>query len=45
MRMIRAYEALRIEPVIDRVFPWTSAASALEYLSTGAHFGKVCLEI
>ncbi len=45
LRMIRAYESLRIEPVVDRVFPWTSAASALEYLSMGAHFGKVCLEI
>jgi NADPH:quinone reductase-like Zn-dependent oxidoreductase len=43
-RMIRAYETLRIEPVVDRVFPWTSVASALEYLATGAHFGKVCLE-
>lgn len=44
LRLIRAFEQLHIEPVVDRVFPWTEARAALAYLATGAHFGKIALE-
>jgi NADPH:quinone reductase-like Zn-dependent oxidoreductase len=33
----------QLKPVIDRVFPFTEARAALEYLHEGKHFGKVCL--
>jgi NADPH:quinone reductase-like Zn-dependent oxidoreductase len=38
-------ETRNIRPVIDRTFPWTDAGQALEYLSTGQQFGKICLRI
>ncbi len=34
----------KIRPVCDRVFPLESARSALEYMETGAHFGKICIQ-
>jgi NADPH:quinone reductase-like Zn-dependent oxidoreductase len=47
-----AFEALTsamsehdIRPRVDRVFEWTRVGEALEYLASGEHFGKVCLEI
>jgi NADPH:quinone reductase-like Zn-dependent oxidoreductase len=47
-----AFEALAaamskhdIRPRVDRIFEWTRAGEALEYLASGEHFGKVCLEI
>lgn len=43
--MIRAFEARRIEPVIDRVFPLAELPRALEYLKSGAHFGKICVDL
>ncbi len=44
LRMVRAFEALRIEPVVDRTFSWTEAGRALEHLARGEHFGKIALE-
>ncbi|MBL29530.1 MAG: NAD(P)-dependent alcohol dehydrogenase [Rhodospirillaceae bacterium] len=41
--MNRAIEINRIEPVVDRVFPFTEIRAALDYLASGQHFGKVCL--
>lgn len=41
--MNRAFEAHRLEPVIDRVFPWEEAPAAYEHLASGAHFGKVVI--
>lgn len=35
----------RIEPVIDRVFPFGEAADAYRYLESGAHFGKVVIAV
>ncbi|MCP3100776.1 NAD(P)-dependent alcohol dehydrogenase [Myxococcus sp. K15C18031901] len=35
----------RIEPVIDRVFPFAEAPEALRYLESGAHFGKVVISV
>lgn len=44
-RTVRAFEALRLEPVIDRVFPFSAAAEAYAYLASGAHFGKVVITV
>ena len=43
--MNRAIEAHTMRPVIDRVFPFTEARQAFEYMKTGRHFGKICIRI
>jgi NADPH:quinone reductase-like Zn-dependent oxidoreductase len=43
--MIRAVEAHRIAPVIDRTFPLERLADAFRHLKTGQHFGKVCIDV
>jgi len=43
--MLRAMAAHHIKPVIDRVFPFKASADAFRHLKSGAHFGKVCIEI
>ena len=35
----------KIKPVIDRVFRWTEAVEAFDYLLAGSHFGKVVIKI
>ncbi|HLF23898.1 MAG TPA: NAD(P)-dependent alcohol dehydrogenase [Burkholderiales bacterium] len=42
--MTRAIERQRIEPVIDKVFPWQEARAALETMQRGEHFGKIVLD-
>ena len=42
-RMLAAMTQSRIEPIIDRVFPFAEAPQALEHLASGAHFGKIVL--
>jgi NADPH:quinone reductase-like Zn-dependent oxidoreductase len=42
--MNRALELHRIQPVVDRVFPWTEAKAAFEAMAAGEHFGKIVLE-
>ena len=42
--MTRAIERHRIEPVVDKVFPWQKAREALETMERGKHFGKIVLE-
>ena len=42
--MCRFITLKRIEPVVDKVFPWTEAAAALEAMAGGEHFGKIVLE-
>src|SRR5688500_4479218 len=37
-RLVRVLERSRVEPVIDRVFPFQDARAAYEYLASGAHF-------
>jgi NADPH:quinone reductase-like Zn-dependent oxidoreductase len=44
-RMNRAFDAHRIQPVIDRVFPFEEAVEAFHHMASGAHFGKICIEI
>jgi NADPH:quinone reductase-like Zn-dependent oxidoreductase len=42
---VRAIEAAKIEPVIDRVFPFDEAPAAYDHLASGAHFGKVVVHV
>jgi len=43
--MIRAIDANGLKPVIDRSFPLENLADAFRYQESGAHFGKICVEI
>ena len=43
--LVRALEAGGVRPVIDRVFPFAEAKDAFEYLTTGAHFGKIVIRV
>jgi NADPH:quinone reductase-like Zn-dependent oxidoreductase len=43
--MNRAIALHRLEPVVDRVFPFEQIREALTYLQSGAHFGKIVLRI
>ena len=42
---IRALEASKVEPIIDRVFPFAEARAAYEHLASGQHFGKVVIRV
>jgi NADPH:quinone reductase-like Zn-dependent oxidoreductase len=42
-RMNRAIEFHSIRPVIDRIFPWAEIKTALHYMESQQHFGKICL--
>jgi len=42
--MNRAIALHKMRPVVDRVFPWTEARAALEYMRQGKHFGKIVLK-
>ena len=35
----------RLEPVIDRSFPFEQAREALRYMESGAHFGKIVIAV
>jgi NADPH:quinone reductase-like Zn-dependent oxidoreductase len=39
----RAVALNKIQPVIDRVFPFADAAAAYRHLQSGSHFGKVVI--
>jgi NADPH:quinone reductase-like Zn-dependent oxidoreductase len=41
--MLRAIERHRLKPLVDRVFRFEELREALDYLASGAHFGKICL--
>jgi NADPH:quinone reductase-like Zn-dependent oxidoreductase len=43
--MNRAMAAVRLKPVIDKVFPFDQAPEAFRYLESGAHFGKVVIRV
>jgi NADPH:quinone reductase-like Zn-dependent oxidoreductase len=43
--MNRAITLHRLQPVMDRVFPFFEAAAAYQYLESGAHFGKVVIRV
>ncbi len=42
---VRALEANRIEPIVDRVFDFADTRAAYEYMASGAHFGKVVIRL
>jgi NADPH:quinone reductase-like Zn-dependent oxidoreductase len=42
--MCQAIEMHRIQPVVDKVFPWEEAAAAFKAMAGGEHFGKIVLE-
>ncbi len=43
--MNRAISDSKLKPVVDRVFGFGEIAEAMNYLASGAHFGKVCISI
>lgn len=43
--MVKAIEANRMHPVVDKVFPLESIVDAFKYQETNKHFGKICLEM
>jgi NADPH:quinone reductase-like Zn-dependent oxidoreductase len=45
MDMVRAVEANGIRPVIDRSFPLPELGAAFRHQESGAHFGKIVVEI
>lgn len=43
--LLRAIETNRIEPVIDKVFPFAEAKAAYEHIASAKHFGKVVIRV
>jgi NADPH:quinone reductase-like Zn-dependent oxidoreductase len=43
--MNQAISLHRVEPVVDRIFPFEQIREALAYLQSGAHFGKIVLRM
>lgn len=43
--MLRAVAQHRLQPVVDKVFEFGALRAALDYLASGAHFGKICLAL
>ena len=43
--MNRAIDVNKLQPVMDRVFDFTDARAAYEYLASEAHFGKVLIRV
>jgi len=44
-RLVRALEHSNVDPVIDRVFAFEDTRAAYEHLASGAHFGKVVIQL
>jgi len=40
----RAIELHRIQPEVDKVFPWTEVVAAFTAMQGGQHFGKIVLQ-
>ena len=43
--MVEAINVSKLEPVVDRVFEFEQAREAMQYMQSGAHFGKVVIRI
>ncbi|MGU3541072.1 zinc-dependent alcohol dehydrogenase family protein [Methylobacterium sp. A54F] len=43
--MVRALDATGLRPVIDRTFPLDALADAFRHEESGAHVGKICVEM
>jgi NADPH:quinone reductase-like Zn-dependent oxidoreductase len=44
IKMAAAMTQHKLKPVIDRVFAFEDLRLALDYLSSGKHFGKICIK-
>lgn len=45
IEMNRAIEQSGLRPVVDKVFPLSDVVEAIQYLRSGAHFGKIVITI
>jgi len=45
IEMIRALDANNMKPVLDKTFPLQALIEAFRYEASGAHFGKICIEV
>ena len=45
IEMIRALDANDMKPVIDKTFSLQDLIEAFHYEASGAHFGKICIEV
>lgn len=43
--MASHFDKTKLQPVVDRIFPFEALHSAMQYLASGEHFGKICLRI
>lgn len=43
--MIKAIDANKMRPIVDKVFPLENIVDAFRYQETNKHFGKICLEM
>ena len=43
--MNRAITQHRLQPVLDRTFPFAEAPAAYRYQESGAHFGKLVITV
>jgi NADPH:quinone reductase-like Zn-dependent oxidoreductase len=43
--MVQAISQARMQPQVDRVFAFEELRQALDYLGSGAQFGKICIRI
>lgn len=41
---VQALNVIHAQPIIDRTFKYEQLSEAFDYLQSGAHFGKVCIE-
>ncbi|AMO70101.1 zinc-binding dehydrogenase [Zhongshania aliphaticivorans] len=44
-RMVSFLEAARFKPIIDCSFDFESLVEAFQYLLSGQHLGKICIDI
>jgi len=43
--MVNAIGVNRMKPVVDKTFAFTEAKSAFAHMASGAHFGKVAIDM
>jgi NADPH:quinone reductase-like Zn-dependent oxidoreductase len=43
--MVKAIDANKMHPIVDKVFPLEQIVEAFQYQETNQHFGKICLEM
>lgn len=43
--MVKAIDANKMRPIVDKVFPLEQMVDAFKYQETNKHFGKICLEM